>query len=98
MHPHDGLALQWASTELQSDYDVVVCAIAGASGNGRGIALEFAGPALRADTGLVIQAISNDAWAIQFASEDLRRNKDIALLAPQSHGLVDRRGRVGWRS
>ena len=63
----DGMALKYASTELQADREVVLAAV-----QQRGLALEYASPELRADREVVLAAVQQDGRALNWASEELR--------------------------
>lgn len=85
---HTGLALKYASPELQGDWEVVKAAVAGFNGNGSGMALQYAAPWLLSDPNLLIPAITNDAWAFQLLPEEVRHDKGLALLALRRDGMV----------
>ena len=75
---NNGLALQWAP-ELSANQDIVRAAV-----RNNGFALEFA-PSLNSNTEVVAEAVRNNGRAIVHASEEMRADKYIALLAVAHH-------------
>ena len=77
----DGLALQYASPELQADREVALAAV-----QQRGWALECASEELRADREVALAAVRQDGWALRYASEELQADREVVLVAVQQDG------------
>ena len=71
--------LAYASPELQGDKEVVLVAV---EGNGY-LALEHASLDLRDDKEVVLAAVKDNGYAIELASERLKKDPEIALAAVQ---------------
>ena len=78
-----GLALKYASKELQSDREVVLAAV-----NKNGCALEFASKELRSDRKIVLAAVNKNGCALEFASKGLRSDREVVLAAVKSSGFA----------
>lgn len=74
-----GWILEFASKEIQSDYDLVIKAVSKSGG-----ALRFASEVLRRNREVVLTAVSQDGLALEFAPE-LQDNPDIVSAAVASN-------------
>lgn len=72
----EGLALQFASRRLQSDFDLVMKAV-----RQNGLALEFACPDLQDNKVVVTEAVKQNGRALEFASEAMRKDSEIVGMA-----------------
>ncbi|CAK9115393.1 unnamed protein product [Durusdinium trenchii] len=79
----NGLALQFASKELQNDKEVMLAAV-----QQKGLALAFASEELQSDKDIVLAAARQDCNAVLFASEELQNDKDVVLTAVQQNGYA----------
>ena len=73
---HTGLALKFASNDLQSDLEVVFRAV-----SQNGLALRFASKELQANREIVLAAVNNTGGALEYADLKLRGDKTIVLSA-----------------
>ena len=74
-----GYALEYASEDLQDDFEVVLSAV-----NTLGSSLEFASPALQNDRQIVLAAVFENKHALVYASSELRSNR-VFMLARVRH-------------
>ncbi len=72
----DGMALQYASTELKNNKEVVLTAV---KNDGR--ALKFAKTKLQNDKDVVLAAVKQNSYAFRFASEELQKDKELIKIA-----------------
>ena len=63
----DGLALEYASDELETDQQVVLATV-----KQNGLALKFASDELKTDQQVVLEAVKQTGLAVKFASDHLR--------------------------
>ena len=77
----DGMALRYASEELQADREIVLAAV-----RQDGMALCFASEELQADREIVLAAVQQDGRALCFASEELQADHEIVLAAVRQDG------------
>ena len=68
----DGLALQFASTHLRNDRDIIIRAV-----RSNYNVLQFVSDDLRADEKFMLIAIKNDAHSLKFAAESLLTNNEF---------------------
>ncbi len=66
----NGLALQYASEELQGDRNIVLAAV-----SQDGLALLFASEELQGDRNIVLAAVNQNGIALEYAKFGLRRDK-----------------------
>ena len=78
----NGLALKFASSRLQNNYNIVMTAV-----SKNGLALEFASEDLRGNFEIVYEAVKSNGLALQYASNELKSNKEVVLYAIKSNGL-----------
>ena len=74
-----GLALEYASPELQNDREIVLAAV-----NNIALSLEFASPELQNDREIVLTAIKQNSYALQYVDQNLHNywnNKKNYLLS-----------------
>jgi len=81
----NGYALQFASQELRSNWEIVKAAVSGA---GAGGCLQFASPELRSDAAIVLAAVSSDAYAAAYASASLCADRNFMLAVVSKAGLA----------
>lgn len=79
----DGLALQFASTELQADHDVVFTAV-----KQNGWALEFASRELQADRDLVLDAVLHSGGVLCILAGELQADREVVLSAIAQDGAA----------
>ncbi len=72
--------LQYASSTLQNDRDVVLIAV-----QRDGLALKYASNRLKRDSFIVTAAIQQNGKALEYADYDLRCDRDIVLLAMEQN-------------
>ena len=77
----DGMALRYASEELQADREIVLAAV-----RQDGMALCFASEELQADREIVLAAVQQDGRALCFASAELQAEPDLVLAAVRQDG------------
>jgi len=77
------LALEYASTRLKDDPEVVKAAV-----NNDGWALEYASTRLKDDPEVAEVAVEKDGNALKYASARLRDNPDIVIAAVKNHGYA----------
>jgi Domain of unknown function (DUF4116) len=90
---HDGMALEFAGAELKNDREVVWAAVTGDTASeelfgNMWCALQFASPALRDDSDLVLAAVRNNGSALEVASNRLQDNRDVVMAAVRQDGLA----------
>lgn len=73
---HHGSLLEYVSSELQSDLEVVETAL-----KSDGTSLNYASDELKKNREMVLLAVSESPFAFQYASERLRADKEILLKA-----------------
>ena len=78
----NGLALKFASSRLQNNYNIAMTAV-----SKNGLALEFVSEVLRGNFEIVNAAIKSNGLALQYASDELKNNRDVVLNAIKSNGL-----------
>jgi len=76
-----GLALEFASPELQADKGVVLEAV-----KENGAALAYAGVEHQADKGIVLEAVRTNGFALQHAMHALQSDKDVVRVAVKQKG------------
>lgn len=69
-------ALQYASSRLKDDRDIVLSAV-----SNNGLALQYASLALQRDKEIVLSAIFNNYEAWEYASSVVKYDKDVVLAA-----------------
>mmetsp|Transcript_35218 Transcript_35218/g.74998 ORF Transcript_35218/g.74998 Transcript_35218/m.74998 type:complete len:771 (+) Transcript_35218:163-2475(+) len=81
-----GRELMHASKELRADREVVLRAVTAFASNAgiNGMPLRFASDELRGDEEVVRAAVANFGASMAWASEELRANKDLVLLAARN--------------
>ena len=83
----DGMALKYASEELQADREVVLAAV-----QQNGEAFHYAAEELQADREVVLAAVqqygyySSPYWVLKYASPELRADREVVLAAVQQDG------------
>ena len=78
-----GIALEYASEELQQDREIVLAAV-----KEDGWALQYASEELQRDPDIVVAAVKHNGWTLQSASEELRRDRDFLLAAVSLSGCA----------
>ena len=76
----NGLALKYASANLQGNYDHVLAAV-----RQNGLALKYASANLQGNQDIVLAAVQKNGLALEFASPELQGNQDIVLTAVQQN-------------
>jgi hypothetical protein len=79
----DGLALAYASRELNNNTDILIAAV-----QQNGLALAYASRELRANSGLVLTAMKQNVYALELAPPELKDNKEFMLIAVQLNGYA----------
>jgi len=77
----NGVALRYASDELQADHEVVLAAV-----TKNGCALQHASRELKADREMVLVAVTQSGSALQYASNELKADRDFVLAAVTKDG------------
>ena len=77
----NGKSLQYASTELQGDREIVLAAV-----EQDGSALQYASSQLRGDREIVLAAVKQDGSTLQYASTELQGDHEIVLAAVEQDG------------
>lgn len=93
----DGRALQFASTQLKKDPEVVLAAMSNPDFGGSDI-LMYASEELRYDFEVMRHAVKIDRWALSYASGQLKRNKALVMEAVQSFGASLESASVGLQN
>ena len=80
-----GWALQFASSELRGDGEIVLWATTQSGG-----ALHYASSDLQKDKAVALAAVTDDGWALQYASSELRDDKEVvmAAIAPRTSWVL----------
>mmetsp|Transcript_152045 Transcript_152045/g.269448 ORF Transcript_152045/g.269448 Transcript_152045/m.269448 type:complete len:351 (-) Transcript_152045:85-1137(-) len=71
---HDPLSLQFASSDLKADKELVMCAV-----KLRWQALQHASYELQSDQDVVRAALAQTPLALQFAADNIKNNRDLVL-------------------
>ena len=79
----NGLALGYASRELQQDRQVVLAAV-----QQYGEALRFAPSELQADRQVVLTAVHSSGFSLGYAAAELRADREVVLAAVQRDGYA----------
>jgi hypothetical protein len=79
----NGLALQFASTDLRNKREIVLEAV-----KNNGVALEYASTDLRNKREIVLEAVKNNGLALEYASKDLQKDREIVLEAVKNNGYA----------
>jgi hypothetical protein len=86
---NNGLALQFATKDLQAERDIVLIAV-----NEKGIALKWASEELKSDFDVVLDAVRNNRMAIVHSMGGLREDDDIRTAAGQGPSMKARCDRL----
>jgi hypothetical protein len=86
----NGMALRFASPELQADKAVVLGAVAS-----KGKALRFASTELRANKEVVLTAVSQQGKALRYSSDKLKNDMDTVVSAVAQDGGAIMYGSIG---
>jgi len=79
----NGIALQYASTELRNEKIIVLSAV-----KKTGSSLQYASPELQNDREIVLAAVKQNGFALKFPSPELKKDVEIMIFAIHSNPFV----------